>query len=379
MIETASEQTTIPSCGHDLLPLLQFALRGLEQMQDKEGYGFCHRVRKTPEGLRREGSSVRYSAITLLGLHEAQRIGLKFPIDMDAIFNTLMATVPEIKSAGDLALLWWLCARMQPGRLHELVNLKQNERLRVARPDEHSKTMESAWLLAALAHIRMSGGGSVPEHTELALSLFRKLKRTQGRHGIFGHQDASAARAGALRSTLGSFADQVYPIYALARCAQAWGVEEALECSRKCADAICSLQGSFGQWWWHYDAKSGRAVGRYPVYSVHQDGMAPMALFALSEASGANYDASIYKGLAWIYGCNELQKDMRDGNTGLIWRSLYQNRLTKYSSEIMGILGKDCGPTHLHVLNECRPYHLGWLLYAFCGKLTQKRPVAIEH
>lgn len=370
MIETATEQTTISACRRDLLPLLQFALRGLEQMQDPEGFGFCHRVSKMPDGLHREGPSFRYSVITLLGLNEAQRVGLKFPFNTDAMFNRLMATVPELSNAGDLALLWWLCAQMQPGRLHELVNLKQIEKLRAAEPGEDSKTMECAWLLGALAHIRMSDVGGEADHSELAHSLFLRLKQNQGCHGIFGHQSASSALAGALRGTLGSFADQVYPIYALARYAQAWGVEEALERSRRCADAICALQGLFGQWWWHYDAKSARAVGRYPVYSVHQDGMAPMALFALSEASGVNYDAPIFKGLAWIYGRNELRKDMRDNDTGLIWRSFYQNQFTKYSSEIMGILGMDYRPTRLHVLHECRPYHLGWLLYAFCSKLT---------
>lgn len=372
MIETAPEQSTIPSCGRDLLPLLQFALRGLEPMQDPEGFGFCHRVSKVAGGLHREGPSFRYSAITLMGLNEARRIGLTFPFDADAMFNKMMAAGPELSNAGDLALLWWLCARMQPGRLREVVNLKQIEKLQAAAPHEDSKTMESAWLLAALSYIRMAQPGEFPDHADLARSLFQKLKKNQGRHGIFGHQGASATPAGALRGALGSFADQVYPIYALARYAQAWGVEEALQSARQCADMICALQGPMGQWWWHYDARSGRAVGRYPVYSVHQDGMAPMALFAMSQASGANYDAPIYKGLAWIYGRNELQHDMRDSDTGLIWRSFYQNRFTKYSSEAMGILGMDTRRrARLHVLHECRPYHLGWLLYAFCSKLTR--------
>jgi len=75
---------------------------------------------------------------------------------------------------------------------------------------------------------------------------------------------------------------------------------------RTCAEAICRMQGPSGQWWWHYDARNGRIFERYPVYAVHQDGMAPMALFALGEVARLDFSEPIYKGLAWISGNNEL-------------------------------------------------------------------------
>ena len=39
-------------------------------MYDSEKGLFCHRLRKTSEGLKREGISQRYTVMTLLGLRE---------------------------------------------------------------------------------------------------------------------------------------------------------------------------------------------------------------------------------------------------------------------------------------------------------------------
>ena len=66
-----------------------------------------------------------------------------------------------------------------------------------------------------------------------------------------------------------------------------------------------------GQWWWHYDSLTGNVFQRYPVYAVHQHGMAPMALFALADAARLDFSQSICNGLAWIYGGNnELAVDL---------------------------------------------------------------------
>jgi hypothetical protein len=199
------------------------------------------------------------------------------------------------------------------------------------------------------------------------------LKKNQGEYGFFGHQIAGGPGS-ALRRRIGSFADQVYPIYALSRFAQAYGAQEALSTAQNCADAICLEQGSHGQWWWHYDSSRGKVLQRYPVYSVHQDGMGPMALFALSEAAGLDYSDPIYKGLAWIAGHNELTANLCDTSAGLIWRSIYRKGRGMYGREFFRYLGvfNHSGPVRdLGILFECRPYHLGWLLYAFAGRLDK--------
>jgi hypothetical protein len=128
-----------------------------------------------------------------------------------------------------------------------------------------------------------------------------------------------------------------------------------------------------GQWWWHYDAVSGKTIGRYPVYSVHQDGMAPMALFALSEISGNDFSHAIYRGLEWIAGKNELDLNLVDFSRNIIWRSFRRKKYKMYYDEILSLINLDnIGREYkdLTVLYECRPYHFGWLLYAFADKMA---------
>jgi hypothetical protein len=170
---------------------------------------------------------------------------------------------------------------------------------------------------------------------------------------------------------LGSFADQVYPIYAFAWASRVFGFGEALKTSVACADAVCRAQGSLGQWWWHYDAKSGDAVGKYPVYSVHQHGMAPLALLAIADAAGKDFTRAIYLGLDWIYGQNELHQDLRDAATQVVWRCIRPAKSRRYLDQALSMLKlRRNGQTlrDLHVLHECWPYELGWLLYAFAGR-----------
>ena len=371
-METATPLPADLVIDRGLSSLLTLALRGLSVMKNPGDETFCHRITKHPDGLRLEGSSFRYSLITLLGLTAAERIGLTSEFNTANMLQQFLSRLAGLNDLGDLALLLWLCAEREPDRLQPVLH-DSSLRGRIESLDafRQARTMELSWLLAALAHIQMSVPGSAPNHSDLAHTVFRMLLRNQGPQGLFGHHGPGSSLAGSLRSRLGSFADQIYPIYALAQYFQAWQAKGALASAIKCADTLCALQGPLGQWWWHYDSLRGRAVSRYPVYSVHQDGMAPMALFALGRLSTTPYDRPAYKGLAWIYGENELAADLRDPDTGLIWRSLYQHPFTRYSSEVLGLLGATPRETTLRILHECRPYHLGWMLYAFSPQIRE--------
>jgi hypothetical protein len=200
----------------------------------------------------------------------------------------------------------------------------------------------------------------------------------QGETGTFGHIDRKGSLAGVLRGRIGSFADQVYPVYALARFAQAYGSKEALTMASACAQGICRVQGPQGQWWWHYDSTTGKVAGKYPVYSVHQDGMAPMALVALSKVTGCNFAGPIDKGLQWITGSNELSRDLRDLSLHVIWRCAHpRHKYKMYLDDALGLVGvsvnRNCA--ELTVREECRPYEFGWLLYALSAGVSG-RPVS---
>src|SRR5208282_4187357 len=173
---------------------------------------------------------------------------------------------------------------------------------------------------------------------------------------------------GRLRGRIGSFADQIYPIYAMSKFAKIFQLEDPLGPALECASAICGAQGESGQWWWLYDARSGRISSRYPVYSVHQHGMAPMGLFAIEEATGKCFKKNIYKGLRWIYGTNEPGVDMRHSAQNIIWRCvLLGDKTQKYWEMALNLVrspNQHIQPRSLKILYEQRPYEFGWLLFA---------------
>lgn len=136
------------------------------------------------------------------------------------------------------------------------------------------------------------------------------------------------------------------------------------------AEKMCELQGPMGEWSWHYDSVTGRVVSRYPVFSVHQHAMGPMMLFAASEATGIDFSSAIHKGLAWISN-NELRQDFVEPSLGLVWRCIYLDRLDAWTDAALRFMQLRQGPvsaSRLKVRYECRPYELGWLLYAFASE-----------
>lgn len=369
MLETAPVQSITSRGKVEVRDLLEFALQGIEPMFDSRNNVFCNRLLRTDKGMVRDGISYRYSLMTLMGLYRAERAGFRPTIDWRSALEELGRDTKWIDNGGDLGLYLWTVAMLAPQTLKQTIASFDLEKAL----DNHSDmaercTMELAWFLTGLSYIKLSNQTNLPDLRDLAFHTYGLIKKNQGPHGAFGHLSTSGSFAGKLRGRIGTFADQVYPIYAFVKFGQAYGSREALDRATQCADLICRLQGPLGQWWWHYDSISGKVTGKHPVYSVHQEAMGPMALFALSEATGQDYSEPIYKGLDWIAGDNELNLDMRDPVSHVIWRCFYQNRLKTYSNELLNFAGLPSSSAGLNVRYECRPYELGWLLYAFAGK-----------
>lgn len=353
----------------DVRRLVALAMDGLVPMFDPRAQLFCFKLERTAAGLTRKGLSRRYTMISLMGLHELEKRGTTSPIAIQPVLDGLLANTDWVDNVGDLGLLLWLCALTAPERLKEIVSaLDVQCALTRYRGARQGYTMELAWFLAGLAHGSLARPEQFSELRDVAFRTYRLLRKNQSEQGIFGHVTRSRNIFDMLRSRIGHFADQVYPIYALTKFGQAFGYEKATESALDCALAICQAQGTLGQWWWHYDSTSGQAVGEFPVYSVHQHGMAPMALFALGEAIQSDFSPWIYKGLRWIKD-NELDFDMEDAPAKLVWRCISRPALKRYWTVIINRLGPRRGSNEdLEVVFECRPYELGWLLYAFAGR-----------
>jgi hypothetical protein len=352
--------------------LCDLAARGLVPMLDPQSQLFCCRLKKSTRGLEREGISHRYTMMTLLGLHRFEATGQPSPVDINAVLEALVRDTSWVTCTGDFGLLLWVCAVISPGQLPEVcARLRAKGALDRYSSGRDARTMEVAWLLAGMAHCVLAGHDNISGLVEEGLAAFELLKLNCGASGVFRHLATGRSVRGLLRGRIGTFADQVYPIYALSMLAQACHNEEAKRMALQSARVICGLQGPLGEWSWHYDSSTGRVVSRYPVYSVHQHAMAPMALFAVSDITGEKFSDYIYKGLSWISGNNELGFDFVDHPRGVIWRSLYLGRLDAYLDSALRLLKMKHGSARsgqLKIKYECRPYELGWLLYVFAGR-----------
>ena len=351
--------------------LCELAARGLAEMLDPEKHIFCHTYMRTVAGMERQGLSPRYSMMTLLGLRRYELGGRRSQVKIEAALDALLADTSWISSTGDLGLLLWTCAELVPERLPEIYRqTKANDALGCFPDGRRGSTMEVAWYLTGLATCWLAGYADLPGLAEQAAAARQVLNRNRGESGVYGHYSRGGSLTSYLRGRIGSFADQVYPTIAFARLAQALDDEQARVISLRTVQKMCELQGPLGEWCWQYDATTGRVVSRYPVYSVHQHAMGPMMLFEAGEAAGRDFSEAIYKGLAWIGGKNELGSDFVESSMGLIWRCIYLEKMTAYADAALRFSRLRSGAAgKLRIRYECRPYELGWLLYAFGGRL----------
>lgn len=335
---------------------------------------YCRTVRRVGEGsnqvIRPEGDDLRYAAIVALGVaclpleDQAGVLGNAYPSAAELALNAAKRAEQSV-DIGAVGLAAWAAAEAAG---HVSAPLCARVKAAVTGHDP-IETVACAWALsAALA------AGHSPFAKGVAAAAAARLMEAHGKNGIFPHV-LPASALGRFRAHVGCFADQVYPIQALARFAAATGNAAALRSAGVCAQRICELQGAEGQWWWHYDSRDGSVVEGYPVYSVHQHAMAPMALFDLLEAGGQDFRKAIAKGVAWLYERPESKAELVSGAENIVWRKIGrrepQKLVRKISAVTTSILpgfrlpGLSAAFPATEVDYECRPYEFGWLLYAW--------------
>ncbi|MCH7910338.1 MAG: hypothetical protein IIB38_12060 [Candidatus Hydrogenedentes bacterium] len=229
-------------------------------------------------------------------------------------------------------------------------------------------TMEIAWLTSGLAHEWRRSNESM---TRRALSTaVQELTRRHQSSGIFCHATEHAPIQSRARRWVANFADQIYAIQALSLAALATGDNEGLEEAQGCAARLVELQGPQGQWWWHYNPQKNRVAQAYPVYAVHQYGMAPMAFDTLARAGGIVYAEAIERSHAWL-DRNELNAVLHDREAGTLWRDIDapESGIRNRALQLRSLLGGgprrfEIAAKRLHVNYETRPYEWGWCLYA---------------
>jgi len=349
--------------------LRALALAALPRMYRPEERLFAFRLRRKNGAMALEGISPRYTAIALLGLAgetEETATGVLGGQSPREVCEGLIQRPQETGDLGEVALTLWAARVLQHPRAGAAL-----DRLRSMRPAEgRYPTVEVAWALSALT----AQNGEVADAAEAKGIAGRLLASFRPETALFPHWPAGA-RGLSFRSHVSCFADLVYPIQALSRYYRATRCSEALEAARACARRMCELQGLDGQWWWHYDVRTGRVIERYPVYAVHQHSMAPMALFALQEACGTDHTDAMVKSLKWLASTPEIGGSLIDTQAGVIWRKVARREPFKVSRRTQAhasrvnpswrVPGFDWAFPPVQIDHETRPYCMGWILFAW--------------
>jgi len=352
--------------------LAHLAVRGLTVSYNVTTVDFAQTLRGVagPGGahLQRDGVNLRYGAMAALGISrlpepvQHQVLAGRTAADVARAVAERALTSPD---AGAVALAAWSYAEVTGSFPDDLVGALRGLLL----GGQPLTTVELAWLLTAA--VAASGGGDVDD---LVGEAAARLRRSCGPAGTYPHLVRPAQQA-RWRAHVGSFADQVYPLQALARASVLTGDRWMRDAAERTAARLCELQGAGGQWWWHYDARTGDVIERYPVYSVHQHAMAPMVLLDLHEAGGSDRRPEVAAGLRWLDDHPEVVEELVSDRFGVVWRKVGRREPRKAARALNAATsavapgwrapGVDrLFPAEL-VDHECRPYELGWFLYAW--------------
>lgn len=323
---------------------------------------------------RPRGVSIRYAAISQIGIAQWLKTHPEDKAYLPNLWPKIVDNYHKIMRIGDFALALWAGVVSEEEHCERFAQaLSANWQSQASL----CNAVELAWIVQA-GTAALSKPNVLASYIEPALNeakaqlvlLFQPQQNLFQRHNRSGFKETISRR-------IACFADQVYPILALSNYGLLFDDEQSVELAAKTTEQICRLQGPLGQWWWHYDTTNVKVCEGYPVFTVHQDSMAPMAIMASDRAASRNHTKEIEAGLRWSFGNNELNQNLLLAEHGIIWRDIEKHEPAKISRAVRGLLCA-AGLHSLHNLagkcfvgfrinRECRPYHLGWILYAWAN------------
>jgi hypothetical protein len=365
----------ILTCMDDLVKI---ALASLTRMRDAATGLYSHKTLIGPRGAYINlAPDARYSAITIVGLLAADNAGFagELATTLPRSLDTLHRLASTSHDPATLAVLSWASAIAQDSRLDSSF-----DRMCAVVNPPRASSMELGLALTAASHAAsarlMRRDRIVAQAASFAAELIRRYSPGGG---VFRASRGHHSPLALAMARMTSFASQVYPLHGLSEYARLLELKASREIRAVC-DRLCAAQGALGQWWWFYAIGARAVIEGYPVYSVHQDAMAFMALAAAERIGQGKYRMQLERGLRWVYGENELATSMTSVEPPFIYRAIQAR-----GGHADGFAGwsrrqhfrvlkaawrphvRSAGPRsaqELEVLHECRSYHLGWLLYA---------------
>jgi hypothetical protein len=356
----------LASLALDILPRLRSPTTGL----------FSHKTHLDSGRYVNQGANPFYTAICLIGLvsHDSDR-ARALTADLAPSFDALGRACEDAASPINLlAAALWSFSLAQDSRADAVL-----ARLEALLEPASRTAMELGLVLSGLS----AAAEGCPRLRDPAVRLAGScapelLGRFSAPASLFSGIARAERGLDAVHARVTTFASQVYPIHGLAEYARVMSDRLAPE-ARAAADRIVDVQGPLGQWWWIYSDRSGEVLEGYPVYLVHQDAMAFLALAALQNMGEGSYEEPLRAGLEWAMGPNELGRALirrdppffaraiqRKGTDpdGFFGLSRAHHWRLVLASLVGGGRGTSAQSRDLEILDEDRSYHLGWLLHA---------------
>ncbi|MBI5865380.1 MAG: hypothetical protein HZB38_12900, partial [Planctomycetes bacterium] len=310
---------------------------------------FAFRVRRNGKSEQLEGVSRRYTAIALIGLatesESDARRALHGASPQD-VCGALLDGVANDTNLGDAALICWAAKRLD----HPAADRALERMCQLWEATPAPMTVEASWVLTA-ACLSREHQRATAVRDQAAKAL---LDAVVDASGVFPH--VLGDRNTGARAHVACFADQVYPIYALSKLAALKDIAVALNAANRCAAVICDRMGAAGQWWWHYDYRTGDALEGYPVYAVHQDAMGPMALLVLRDAGGTDCSRYVNRGLDWLKHAPEMNGgSLVDEASGWIWRKVARREPRKLARRMQAAASKLSPSLRIPGVNQIFP------------------------
>jgi hypothetical protein len=356
--------------------LVGLALKALPAMFDERTALFSQKAHVRGDGYANLGSNSQYTAMSLAGILRQTAVSPDGVVPVGRVLDRLHEVAAAGANLAVRGLVLWVSALTGDSRGEQLLaGLAGTQGL---------ERLDSA-TLGHMLHGLAQGAEAYPGRSAAAVEAGRRcaaelLSRFSAKADLF----APIARPTGLRSAAGkrltSFASQVYPLHGLASYYRLSG-EAPDPALRRAGERLVDAQGALGQWWWLYSTGSRAVLEGYPVYSVHQDGMAYMALVPLEGLGQGSYAAPLALGLEWLYESNELATSLVGREPAFVCRNIQRlgsdadapfgisrNNFLRVVARSLPLAPKrdhvTVAPEELEVLRECRSYHLGWLLYA---------------
>ena len=367
---SAATQSHVGASGAALDRIAAVARQLLSEMLDARRGLFSHKTVLVGNAYRNIGSNPLYTGAAAIGLLADEPSATVPDACLDAIWISARAS----RDAALVGLSLWALARAADDRAARLLAYSCSLSIRRA------NSMGLGLLLAG-ASAAAEGAPQARDPARALVSECRDELRSRfvPAARVFRGRARSVSREHLLHSGLTSFASQVYPLHGLAAAARAFD-EPVLDECRACSAHLVELQGPLGQWWWFYSTERPCVIEGYPVYSVHQDAMAYMALAPLHRLGVEDFAEPLWRGITWLHGDNELKRPLVVSEPAFIFRAIQRRgshpdryggisarnrwKLVMASHGLLSPPATRARPDELEVLEECRPYHLGWLLYA---------------